>query len=102
LITPGIASSILEGITRRTILQLAADMGIPTVERDISRTELYAADEAFFCGTGAQVAWIESIDRRVINNGAIGPITDSLQKKFFSFASGNEPAYMHWLTPVYS
>lgn len=101
LITPGNSSSILEGITRRTVMEIASDMGIKTIERDISRTELYVADEVFFTGTGAQIAWIESIDRREIGNGKIGPITEKLREAFFSFASGEMPQYMKWLTPVY-
>lgn len=101
LITPGNASAILEGITRRTVLQFASDMGIPCEERDISRTELYIADEVFFTGTGAQVAWIESIDRRLIADGQIGPITQKLRETFFRYAMGEVPEYMSWLTPVY-
>ncbi|MCX7632901.1 MAG: branched-chain amino acid transaminase [Turneriella sp.] len=101
LITPGTASSILEGITRRTVLTMARDLGIETIERDISRTELYAADEVFFTGTGAQIAWVESIDHRPIGNGSIGPITEKLQKTFFAYVRGELPQYQHWLTPVY-
>ncbi len=101
LITPGTSSSILEGITRRTVIELAADLGIETVERDISRTELYVADEAFFTGTGAQIGWIESIDRREIGNGSIGPLTDKLRQSFFAYVAGELPQYMKWLTPVY-
>jgi len=101
LITPGTSSSILEGITRRTVMEIAADLGIETVERDISRTELYVADEVFFTGTGAQIAWIESIDRRQIGAGTIGPITEKLRNTFFAYASGELPQYMKWLTPVY-
>lgn len=101
LVTPGTSSSILEGITRRTVMEIAADFGIETIERDISRTELYVADEAFFTGTGAQIAWIESIDRREIGGGKIGPITEKLRKTFFAYASGELPQYMKWLTPVY-
>lgn len=101
LVTPGQASSILEGITRRTVMKIASDMGIETVERDISRTELYIADEVFFTGTGAQVAWVESIDRRVIADGKIGPLTDKLQKAFFDYATGKNAQYASWLTSVY-
>ncbi|MBS0617285.1 MAG: branched-chain amino acid transaminase [Spirochaetes bacterium] len=101
LITPGTASAILEGVTRRTVLALARDLGIATEERDISRTELYAADEIFFCGTGAQVAWVESVDRRQIGDGKIGPLTQKLQERFFAFAKGELPEYKAWLTPVY-
>lgn len=101
LITPGNASSILEGITRRTVLKLAADLGVETEERDISRTELYVADEVFFSGTGAQIAWIESIDRRQIGEGKIGPVTEKIRQRFFSLVSGEMPEYSAWLTPVY-
>jgi branched-chain amino acid aminotransferase len=101
LITPGPSSSILEGITRRSVLQLATDLGIETCERDISRTELYVADEVFFCGTGAQIAWIQSIDRRQIADGNIGPVTQKIRERFFAVAAGEMPEYMSWLTPVY-
>jgi branched-chain amino acid aminotransferase len=101
LITPGTASAILEGITRRSVLQIAADLGLQSEERDISRTELYVADEVFFCGTGAQIAWIENIDRRQIGDGKIGPVTAKIQQRFFSLVSGEMPEYMNWLTPVY-
>jgi branched-chain amino acid aminotransferase len=71
LITPPINSDILEGITRRTVLQLAEEMGIPTEQRAIDRSELYLMDEAIFCGTGVQVAWIEMIDGRIIGEEAL-------------------------------
>ncbi|MBN8222659.1 MAG: branched-chain amino acid transaminase [Spirochaetes bacterium] len=101
LITPGNSSAILEGITRRSVLQLARDLGIETEERDISRTELYVADEVFFSGTGAQIAWIESIDRRTIGDGKIGPVTEKIRQRFFSLVSGEMSEYLNWLTPVY-
>jgi branched-chain amino acid aminotransferase len=66
LITPSITGDILEGITRRSMLRMASDAGIRTEEREIDRTEVYLADEAFFCGTGVQVAWIEAIDGRPV------------------------------------
>lgn len=101
LITPGTSSAILEGITRRSVMELAQSLGIETVERDISRTEIYIADEAFFCGTGAQIAWIESIDRRQIGDGKIGPITAKLRELFFQTVAGESPAKAGWLTAVY-
>ena len=101
LITPGYNASILEGIIRRTVIEIAESLGIETIERDISRTELYVADEAFFCGTGAQVAWIEAIDRRVIGEGKIGPLTSKIQEKFFKMVNGELAEYSHYLTPVY-
>jgi branched-chain amino acid aminotransferase len=61
---------------------------------------VYAADEAFFSGTGAQVAWIGSIDGRVMGDGKIGPITQKLQKKFFDIVRGNDDEYAHWCTKI--
>ncbi|MDZ4725143.1 MAG: branched-chain amino acid transaminase [Leptospira sp.] len=101
LFTPSLGSSLLEGITRRTILKLANDQKIKIVERDISRSELYIADEVFFTGTGVQVAWVKTIDHRVIGNGQKGPITKQLQSLFFSIVRGEDDLYKNWLTPVY-
>ena len=100
LITPSASSDILEGITRRTVMQIASDMGIPTIERSVDRTELYVADEAFFSGTGAQVAWIDAIDHRTVGTGKIGPITDKIQKKFFEIVRGKDTKYASWLTQI--
>ncbi|RME91531.1 MAG: branched-chain amino acid transaminase [Candidatus Hydrogenedentota bacterium] len=101
LITPDVSSSILEGITRRSLLQLAKDFQIPIEVRPVDRTELYVADEAFFAGTGVQVAWIREIDHRIIGNGKIGTITKKLQDTFFEIVTGENDAYSHWITPVY-
>ncbi len=101
LITPPITADILEGITRRTILQFAQDAGIPTEAREIDRTELYIADEAFFCGTGVQVAWIEAIDGRAVSSN-IGPITEHLRTIFFDAVRGRSTRYADWVTPVRS
>lgn len=101
LITPPISASVLEGITRRTILELAADLGIPTVERDIARAELYIADEVFLCGTGAQVAWVSEIDRRTVADGNIGPITARIRDLYVAIVTGEEDRYSRWLTAVH-
>lgn len=101
LITPPVYASVLEGITRRSILELATDAGIPVLERDVARAELYIADELFLCGTGAQVAWISEVDRRIIGNGKIGPISEKLRDRFLKVVKGEDPAYKHWLTPVH-
>lgn len=102
LITTPPNSDILVGITRNTVLEVAHDMlGIEVVERDIARTELYVCDELFFCGTGAQVAPVRSVDRRILNDGQPGPITRRLQDTYFSIVQGREPRYRHWCTPVY-
>ncbi|MDX1957631.1 MAG: branched-chain amino acid transaminase [Leptospiraceae bacterium] len=99
--TPSLSSSVLEGITRKTILALAKEEGIPTIERLITRSELYTADEIFFSGTGVQVAWISEIDRRTIGNGTIGEITKKIQDKFFQTVKGELSEYSTWLTKVY-
>lgn len=101
LITPEVSDSILEGVTRRTILQLAKDIGIPYRERRISRSEMYLADEIFFAGTGVQVAWVRSVDRREIGNGQKGEITNTLNQLFLNIVHGKENKYSKWLTPVY-
>jgi len=101
LYTPTIPSSILEGITRRSILQIASDLGFSVIERDISRSELYIADEMFFTGTGVQVAWIKSVDRRTIGDSKIGPITKRIQEVFFDIVKGDNSNYNPWLTTVY-
>lgn len=100
LITPSVSDDALEGITRKTIVKFAEDMGIPTESRSIDRSELYIADEAFFSGTGVQVSWIAKIDNRVIGDGKRGPITAKLQEKYFNVVKGNDPKYKDWLTKV--
>jgi len=101
LVTPDLSSSILEGITRRTIMELAQELGVEVVERSVSRSELYTAEEAFFAGTGVQVAWIKSIDNRQIGNGKIGSLTQRLQSLFFEIVKGHKKEYNRWLTPIY-
>lgn len=100
LITSPRYSDVLEGITRKTILELAYDLKIPTYERPIDRTELYIAEEAFLSGTGAQVAWVAQIDGRVIGNGKIGKITGKIQKLFFEIVRNKVKKYSHWLNYV--
>ncbi len=100
LTTPPITGDILEGITRRSIFQLAQEAGIPTEQREIDRSELYLCDEAFFCGTGVQVAWIETIDGRPVGNATRGPITHQLQERFFNIVRGKDATHADWLTPV--
>jgi len=99
--TPSISSSILEGITRRSILKIASDLNLKIVARDVSRSELYIADEIFFSGTGVQVAWVKEVDRRKVGNGNIGVISKQLQSLFFQIVRGENSDYAHWLTPVY-
>lgn len=99
LITPTVSEGVLEGITRRSVIQLAKDMGIPVEARPIERTEIYVADEIFLSGTGCQVAWVHSIDKRVISE-KIGLLTKKLQDKFFSVVRGQDEAYISWCTKV--
>lgn len=100
LATSPITGDILEGITRRTIFELAAEMEVPIDEREIDRSELYIADEAFVCGTGAQVAVVGQIDGRTIGSGEQGPVTRELQSRFFDIVRGKNSAYEHYLTRV--
>ena len=103
LITPPVTEDILEGITRSSLMELAAkELGIETVERPIDRTELYVAEEAFFCGTGVQIAAITEIDHRPVGKGQIGPIVRQLRDLYFSVARGQRKDYLDWVTPVYA
>lgn len=97
--TPDLRSA-LDGITRRTILQFADDLGIKVNERRITRDEVYIADEAFFTGTAAEVTPIREIDNRPIGNGARGPLTEKLQSLYFAQVKGERREYAEWLTHV--
>lgn len=100
LSTPGTTSDLLEGINRRTILELARDIGIPTQEREIDLTELYVADEVFACGTSAFVAPVKEVDARMVGNGTIGPITAQLRAKHEQLLRGEDDLYKKYLTLV--
>lgn len=100
LITPSASEDILEGITRKTIMLLAQKMGIPVVERTIDRSELYVADELFLSGTGCQLAWATSVDKRLIGDGNIGPISQKLREVYFNTVQGNNPDHQDWCTKV--
>ncbi|HKK05769.1 MAG TPA: branched-chain amino acid transaminase [Gammaproteobacteria bacterium] len=97
--TPELTSA-LEGITRDTILQLAAEMGVPVREKRITRDEVYVADEAFFTGTAAEVTPIREVDGRAIGAGTRGPITEQLQSMYFDAVHGRASGRSDWLTPV--
>jgi len=102
LITPALSEDILEGITRETVIELAREeLGIETIERPIGRTELYVADEAFLCGTGAQISPMIEVDKRPLGTGRIGPISAKIQSLYFDVVKGKQKKYAHWLTPVY-
>ncbi len=97
--TPDLTAA-LDGITRRTLLAMAKDLGIEVREKRITRDEVYIADEAFFTGTAAEVTPIRELDRRPIGEGVRGPITTKLQQLFFDIVHGRNLAYLAWLTPV--
>ncbi len=102
LITPPATANILEGITRDTVMILARqELGIDVVERQIDRSELYISDEAFFVGTGCQVAAIASIDHRPVGSGIMGPVTRRLRDLYFHVVRGDVEKYATWRTPVY-
>lgn len=93
-------TACLNGITRATVLTLAGEMGIPVVEKRITRDEVYIADEAFFTGTAAEVTPIREVDCRQIGAGRRGPVTEKLQKAYFDLVNGKNSTYREWLTPV--
>jgi branched-chain amino acid aminotransferase len=100
LTTPGSATDILEGITRSSILQIAKDQGLPVQERDIDRSELYIADEAFLCGSSARVTPILSIDKRPVGNGKIGELTAKVAEAYKTAQKGGAEDYSQWRLPV--
>jgi len=102
LATPPITANVLEGITRRTVMRLVRDeFKIEVQEREIDRTELYLADEAFYCGTGAQISAITAVDHRPIGTGKLGDVTSRLRKIYFDVVRGKVAKYRDWCHPVY-
>jgi branched-chain amino acid aminotransferase len=103
LYTPDISSSILYGITRDTVITLSRDLGYEIVERPISRTELYLADEIFLTGTAAEIVGVISVDGREISNGKEGKVTVSIRELYEKIVSGESTAekYSSWTTPVW-
>ena len=99
--TPPLGASVLPGITRDSVLALARDLGIPTVETIIPREMLYIADEVFFSGTAAEITPIRSVDKITIGSGRRGPIAEKLQKEFFGVINGVREDRYGWLTPVH-
>jgi len=102
LMTPPLGASVLPGITRDSVLTLARDLDIPTVETIIPREMLYIADEVFFTGTAAEITPIRSIDRITIGKGRRGPVAERLQKEFFGIVEGGAQDRHNWLTPVHA
>jgi branched-chain amino acid aminotransferase len=100
IVTPPLASSILQGVTRRCVVTLAEDVGYEVQEELIPREVLYMADEVFFTGTAAEITPIRSIDHIPVGEGRRGPVTERLQTEFFGITSGQMPDRHGWLTPV--
>ena len=100
LITPDMATDILEGITRNSIIEIANELGIEHEQRTIDRTELYIADEAFMCGSSANVTPILSIDKRKVGNGKIGKITKMISDEYSKIQNGENAKFANWITKV--
>ncbi len=100
LLTPPVSDDILEGVTRKAVLELAEVFGVTVETRSIDRSEIYVADEMFLCGTGVQLAPVIELDHRPIAGGAIGPITKQLHEGYFAAVRGRDPRFAHWLTPI--
>jgi branched-chain amino acid aminotransferase len=100
IVTPPLGASVLPGITRDTVICLAADLNLPVVESLIPRELLYLADEVFFSGTAAEITPIRSIDRIQIGSGQRGPVAQQLQDAFFAVVEGRVADRHGWLTPV--
>jgi branched-chain amino acid aminotransferase len=100
LYTPPLATSILPGITRDSVVKMAQDLGITVKETVIPREMLYIVDEVFFCGTAVEITPIRSVDHIQVGKGVAGPITRKLQEEFFAITSGTKPDQHNWLTPV--
>ena len=98
--TPDLSSSVLEGITRDTVLTLAREEGIPVHEGRLTRDQLWLADEAFFTGTAAEVTPIREVDNRPIGDGNVGPVTKRLQARYFDVVRGADTSHVEWLTKV--
>ena len=100
LFTSPLANSVLNGITRASVIQLAKEAGIEVVEQALPRELLYLCDEAFFTGTAAEVSHLRSVDRILIGDGTMGPVTTRLHDEFFALVNGEQPDRFGWLTPV--
>jgi branched-chain amino acid aminotransferase len=101
LATPALSEDILEGITRNALISMIEeDFGMQVEQRRIDRTELYASDEIFLCGTGVQVSPVSSVDRRPVGSGKPGPFTMKLQQAYLAACRGENPRYSAWVTPV--
>lgn len=101
IITPRLTDSVLESITRDSVLKIAKEKGFPTVERTIDRTELYTCDEAFLCGSAMEITPVLSIDRYQIGSGEIGALTKELHMLYLDIVRGESESFKNWITPIY-
>ena len=102
LVTPSATDNILEGITRRSVIELAQkELGMTTIERTIDRTEVYICEELFITGTAAQITAVTKVDHRPVGTGKMGPVTTKLRELFQDVIRGKNPKYRSWNTPVY-
>jgi len=99
-LTPPVSDDLLEGVTRKAIIEMLGNEGIPVLERSIDRSELYVADEVLLCGTGVQVSPVVEVDHRPVGSGEIGPISRLVRDRYFDAVRGRLPEYRHWLTPI--
>jgi branched-chain amino acid aminotransferase len=99
-LTPPVYDDLLEGVTRKALLELLENEGIPTEVRSIDRSELYVADEIFLCGTGVQISPVVEVDHRPVGSGGVGPIARLVRDRYFDAVRGRIPEYSHWLTPI--
>ena len=100
LLTPPVTDDILEGVTRKAILEIATNEAIPVEIRSIDRSELYIADEVFLVGTGVQVSPVTEVDHRAVGSGGVGPISRVIRERYFDAVRGRLPEYRHWLIPI--
>lgn len=101
-LTPPVTGGILESITRSTLIELfQKEMSVPVVEREVDRTELYIADEVFMCGSAFEVLPVFSVDRYLVGDGGVGPLTARLQTEYENVIRGKNPTYSDWVLPVY-
>jgi branched-chain amino acid aminotransferase len=98
--TPPVSDDLLEGVTRKALMELLANEGIPMETRSIDRSELYIADEVFLCGTGVQVSPVIEVDHRPVGSGKVGQISRLVRDRYFDAVRGRLPEYSHWLTPI--
>ena len=102
IITPALTDSILESITRDTVLKIAREeMRLKGIERSINRSELFTCDEAFFCGSAVEISPISEIDGFVLGNGKPGKYTVEIHKKYLQIVTGENEKYIDWNTPIY-